>query len=50
MTSAIEKEALETYERPEAWTQLMRSGMSEDFSWERQGREYLALYAKLSGK
>jgi len=43
--------ALDLFERDRAaWTRLMMRGMAQDFSWERQGREYLALYARLSGK
>ena len=43
--------AIDLFERDRAaWTRLMLRGMSQDYSWERQGREYLALYARLSGK
>jgi starch synthase len=43
-------QALGVYRDREAWVRLMRNGMAEDFSWQRQGREYLALYAALCGK
>jgi starch synthase len=31
----------------EAWRRLMLRGMNRDFSWQRQGREYVALYKTL---
>jgi starch synthase len=31
------------------WRQLMQNGMSRDFSWDRQGPEYVALYRSLLG-
>ena len=40
--------ALDTWRRPAAWRQLMRNGMAQDFSWERQIQRYLALYVSLS--
>jgi starch synthase len=39
--------ALELYADPIAWQQLMRNGMAQDFSWDRQGAEYVALYERL---
>ncbi|MEO8504337.1 MAG: glycogen synthase [Acidobacteriota bacterium] len=41
--------ALETWRHPEAWTSLVRRGMAEDFSWDRQGLLYLDLYRRLAG-
>lgn len=35
---------LRTYRQPSLWKQLMRNGMTEDFSWEASAREYVALY------
>jgi starch synthase len=32
----------------QGWRQLMQNGMGQDFSWERQGREYVDLYRSLS--
>jgi starch synthase len=43
-------QAVRVFHDPPAWTNLVRNGMAEDFSWQRQGREYLALYAALTGK
>ena len=31
-----------------AWKALMRRGMAQDFSWERQGAKYVALYRRLA--
>jgi starch synthase len=39
--------ALDLYKDREAWTQMMRNGMAQDFSWERQAREYERLYIDL---
>ncbi|MBX3372487.1 MAG: glycogen synthase GlgA [Phycisphaeraceae bacterium] len=45
------QQAVDLFERDRlAWTRLMQRGMAQDFSWERQGREYLSLYARLSGR
>jgi starch synthase len=40
--------ALAVYRDRPAWQQLMRNGMSQDFSWQQQGRRYLELYARLT--
>jgi starch synthase len=42
--------ALDAYRDRRAWRTLMRNGMAKDWSWERQGREYLRLYAQLAGE
>jgi starch synthase len=39
--------ALRAWGDREAWRNLMRSGMAEDFSWSRQVREYVAVYERL---
>ncbi len=39
--------ALNWFRDPRAWAQLMRNGMARDFSWERQGPKYEALFARL---
>ncbi|HSM14363.1 MAG TPA: glycogen synthase GlgA [Thermoanaerobaculia bacterium] len=44
---ALER-ALEAFGDPAAWKQLQLNGMAQDFSWERQVREYEALYARLT--
>ena len=31
----------------EGWRQLVENGMSQDFSWDRQGPEYVKLYRGL---
>ncbi len=43
------KRALTTYDDPESWARLRCNGMEQDYSWARQGAEYEALYAQLSG-
>ncbi len=39
--------ALDLYVTPERWTRMVRNGMAQDFSWEHQGAEYVALYRRL---
>jgi starch synthase len=41
--------ALTVWKLPTAWRRLMQNGMAQDFSWERQGREYEALYESMVG-
>lgn len=36
--------ALETYSRPHIWKQLVRNGMSRDWSWNRSAAEYVGVY------
>lgn len=40
------KRALVAYYHPNLWTQLMRNGMREDFSWQASARRYVELYEK----
>ena len=42
-------EALSVWRTPTAWAQLVQNGMAQDFSWNRQGREYEALYESIVG-
>jgi starch synthase len=39
--------AIEAYEQRDAWQSLQRSGMAQDFGWERSAQEYAELYAAL---
>ena len=39
--------ALDLYATPRHWARVVRNGMQQDFSWERQGGEYVALYRRL---
>ena len=36
--------ALDLFKDRDAWQQMMRNGMAQDFSWDRQSREYVKLY------
>lgn len=36
--------ALDLFKDHDAWTQLMRNGMAQDFSWEVQGGKYVEVY------
>ena len=40
--------ALDLYAQPAAWARLRENGMRQDFSWQHQGAQYLALYRKLT--
>jgi starch synthase len=40
--------ALDLYKDREAWTQMMLNGMGQDFSWEKQARQYVQMYEALS--
>jgi starch synthase len=39
--------ALDLYATPRHWTRLVKNGMQRDFSWQRQGGKYVALYQRL---
>lgn len=42
---ATVQRALQVYRNePDAWQQLMRNAMSQDYSWPRSGKDYVALY------
>ena len=41
--------ALRNWRDQKGWQQLMKNGMQKDFSWDRQGPEYVALYRSLTG-
>ena len=38
--------ALDTYQNPEKWLTLVKSGMNRDFSWSNSAHNYLTLYHK----
>ena len=40
-------EALELWADPDSWGILMRNGMAQDFSWERQSSRYVDLYHRI---
>jgi starch synthase len=40
------KEALRAFRDQTSWQQLMRNGMSKDFSWTASGREYIRVYER----
>jgi starch synthase len=39
--------ALDLYAQASHWTRLVRNGMAEDFSWQRQGGHYVALFERM---
>jgi starch synthase len=46
LLAAIEQ-ALATWRDQDAWRALMKNGMAEDWSWDKQGQHYVALYDRL---
>ena len=40
--------ALDLYKDRDAWLQMVRNGMAQDFSWDTQGRQYENLYRDLA--
>lgn len=42
--------ALEAFRDPDAWRALQQNGMARDFSWERQGKQYVELYGRLGAR
>lgn len=41
--------AVDLYQNRAVWTRLMLNGMAQDFSWEKQGAQYVDLYSRLVG-
>lgn len=44
------KSALQVFQNRSLFTRVQRNGMAQDFSWERQGAEYVRLYRRLLGQ
>lgn len=42
--------ALETWRDKKSWQILMKNGMRMDYSWDRQAREYVRTYERLTGR
>jgi starch synthase len=40
--------ALDLFKDRDGWLQIMRNAMAQDFSWDRQSREYVQLYEQLT--
>ena len=41
------REALRLFRNSDAWTVIMRNGMTADHSWERSARRYVELYREM---
>ena len=41
--------ALDLHAQPVEWRRMVLNGMAKDFSWERQGKKYVAIYRRLTG-
>ncbi len=46
LESALET-ALDLYAQPSHWQRLVRNGMAQDFSWQRQGGHYIAMFERM---
>ena len=46
LTTAVQV-ALDLYAQPGHWNRLVKNGMAQDFSWERQGGHYVALFERM---
>jgi starch synthase len=46
LISALDS-ALDLYADDRHWSRLVRNGMAQDFSWERQGAHYVALFERM---
>jgi starch synthase len=46
LTSALDA-ALDLYAQPSHWDRMVQNGMAQDFSWERQGGHYVALFERM---
>ncbi len=44
------KAALQIYQRPDQWKQMVRNAMTADFSWRRSAESYVELYRKAINK
>ncbi|MBU1130906.1 glycogen synthase [Patescibacteria group bacterium] len=42
--------AIDTYQNKEKWQKAQKQGMSQDFSWRKSAKKYLALYEQLINK
>ena len=40
--------ALEAFGNPDKWRDIQRTGMKQDYSWDRSAREYVRIYERLS--
>jgi starch synthase len=41
--------AIDQFEEPDGWLDMMRAGMSRDFGWEQSEKKYLNLYRRVVG-
>jgi glycogen synthase len=42
--------AIDQFEEPDGWLQMMRTAMSRDFSWEQSAAKYLNVYRRVVGQ
>jgi starch synthase len=50
MVQALRRAIWTHRDHPEIWRQLQRTGMTQDFSWDRSAAEYEAVYRRLLGQ
>lgn len=44
------RRAVEMYRQPEQWSQLVATGMQQDWSWRRSAEQYVSLYRRISAQ
>ncbi len=44
------RRALDMYRQPEMWSQLVATGMQQDWSWKRSAEQYVNLYRRISAQ
>jgi starch synthase len=43
------RRAIDQFEEPDGWLEMIRTAMSRDFGWEASAAKYLALYRRVVG-
>ena len=44
------RRAVEMYRQPEMWSQLVATGMQQDWSWKRSAEQYVNLYRRIHAR
>ena len=44
------RRAIDAYQQPPIWSQLIATGMRQDWSWSRSAQQYVDLYRKLTAR
>jgi len=44
------RRAIDAYQQPQIWSQLIATGMRQDWSWARSAQQYVELYQRIAGR